>query len=828
MVSSHPGIRVRTDSSTTGYGLRRKTLKRYPWVTKEKSIKIAPEFAFNLNWRITEDGTITVPQRDHFSNSTITQSTARLINGLVDYYQYSGDAAALALMTVVSDAYLDICLTSAEHSWPNFPLSYGTNITGERKPYGKCNQKGWIQLDLVGEMGVALLRAYQVTGKERWLEAVMHWGEVLAANQNRTPGAEPWGRYANFERVRNDLLSGSFQGKSKIRPNHYYYTSPEGNVQAGGIVYLLAMLDELIRLGQHGENNSFVEARDVGKAHLRDVLLPRWTVNATWGTNYADWSNPVQVQTTSDWAVRYLMANKEDFPNWRNDVRNILSLFLNHTSANPESRSGTYSGAWAFPESSSCCRSSLAWAPMEFSLVLAQYGVEADSEWGRELARRMAILSTYDAHETGVVEDKIDGGIISAGKWFNGTHPSTLAWLLRTMGWLPEILGANRENHIMRSTAVVNKVAYRKGMVAYSTYDAPSNTVDVLRLAFRPGSVEACGQLVQQSAGALFYTSKALEGGDYIVTIRHDGCTDIVVEGKDPQREVATGSATSFQFNGNQVRLLGEVGPKGGRADVYLDDVKQLVGIDFWNPEQLSTQLVYYRGGLNSGSHTLRIVPTAERNPLSEGNKVALEFLQSSTATGDSGVGVGGGPTTTQRMIFGYTERTDHVDESGNRWRPGTELLTRTGAFTDTVAKTWWTMKQQLFIANTSDDTLYQYGVHWPEIVVNVTVGPGNYYVRLKLAETQYFEPNKRAMNIFINGKQVASDLDVYARAKENIKHLDMRERGSGESIALDLVYERIRPKNGIIEIRLMGEAINGVMSEAILQALEVGPGHGE
>jgi hypothetical protein len=59
------------------------------------------------------------------------------------------------------------------------------------------------------------------------------------------------------------------------------------------------------------------------------------------------------------------------------------------------------------------------------------------------------------------------------------------------MAWLPEIFGANRENHIMRSSSVVFQVEYRKGSIRYRTFDAPANTVDVLRLAFKPAAVKA-------------------------------------------------------------------------------------------------------------------------------------------------------------------------------------------------------------------------------------------------------------------------------------------------------------------------------------------------
>ena len=38
---------------------------------------------------------------------------------------------------------------------------------------------------------------------------------------------------------------------------------------------------------------------------------------------------------------------------------------------------------------------------------------------------------------------------------------------------------------------MVRRVSYGKGRIDYSTYDAPANTVDVLRLAFVPETITA-------------------------------------------------------------------------------------------------------------------------------------------------------------------------------------------------------------------------------------------------------------------------------------------------------------------------------------------------
>lgn len=805
------------------------TLRRYPWVGLDRAPIVAPEYAFNNTWQIDHDGTITVPHEiTNWRNGARGQGAARVMLAWVEYYRYTGDPAALAHLEAVADAVVNFSQTDAQHPWPNFVVS----VPNAGKPYGQVSADGWMQLDISAEIAVALIRAYQLTGKTRFLDPVKHWADVFVAKRDRTPGAPPWPRYANPEKVP--------WGATKF-----------GNLQTGGIVYQLTMFDELIRLGYTGRNGDLIEARNAARTYLKDVLLPAWVENDTWGRNYWDWQDQVQAQTTTDWAARYLMDNKDFFPNWKNDVRNFVSLFLNHASVDPESAGDVYSGAWAVPESSGCCKTSLAWAPMELAHVLARYGVEADSEWGRELARRMLILSTYDIHDTGVVEDDIRGGVRAADTWVNGAVHSALKWILRTMSWLPEVTGATRENHIMRSTAVVNSVIYSRGLVRYSTFDAPAETVDVLRLAFEPRKILADGKPLQKRSAlnANGYTTERLPSGDVIVGIRHDGATNVEVSGRDPQKVAddadlkytgtwtsssagnavertlhstsQSGAAMEFSFEGNQLRLIGSVGPAGGMADIYVDGVKQLVGIDYWNPRELQQQVVYYRNGLSPGKHTLRVVARDDKNPMSQGNVVTVDAVQYSAAEADFDFGSGGGPTETQRMIFGYAQREDYIDADNNAWRPATEFVVRTGEATDSVAQTWWTMKRAPFAKGTKDPDLYAYGVHANDLTVNVTVGPGTYYVRLKFWENMPGE--RRVMDIYINDHKVTERFNVLATAARVPREMDYGRHQT----PVDLVFNDIKPKNGIIEVRLVGERRGGFPTEAILQALEVGQGDG-
>jgi hypothetical protein len=806
------------------------TMKRYAWAGKDKAVLPAPEFVYNGTWSIDEQGNITVPKETDWANGDVGQRAAYLIRSMMEYYRYSGDPAALAIISTTADYVTSHCETPANHGWPgilisvpNMGVRYGDCRLGTSDELndGHGNGHGKIQLDIVAEVGLQLVRAYEMLGEKRWYDAAKHWADLLAENRRHDPSQSPWGRYAN------NANGAGMNG-----------------IQTGGVVYILTFFDELIRTGYTGKGNEIVAARDDGRAYLRSVLLPIWWVDDTFGRNYWDWEQPVQAENITEFAVLYMMDHKDYFPNWKNDVRNLLSLFLNHTSVSPKSNSDVFSGAWAYPESSDCCERSLWYGPMELSSIWARYSVETESEWAREIARRSQILATYDPLDNGRSMDLIDGGSFVSDTWFKIAHPMALDYVLKTMAWLPDIMGANRENHLMRVSEVVKQVTYGKDKITYTTFDAPIGGTDQFRLAYSPKTVNADGKELSPRSDlkANGYTVRSLTGGDFIVTIRHDRATKISLSGADPQmtaedRQIIfsgrwnagrdqddsgggshvaseSGASMSYTFTGNQVRLVGRVSPKGGRADVFLDDAKQLVPVDCFSPIVFRKQILYYRNGLADGPHTLKIVVRGEHNPASGGDEVFINGVQYSAATGESDYGVGGGPAGFQRMVFGYTNRTDYRDSQGNLWRPATEFIARTGHQTDAVAKTWWIMRQAVFVDGTPDPELYRYGVHLPELTVNSTVAPGTYHLRLKFAETQYLGPNQRGITIYINGEKVAEGLDVWATA-------------GGAKKAVDLVFNDIRPQNGVIALRLVGSKIGGCQTDAMLQALEVGPGDG-
>jgi len=791
--------------------------KRYPWVGRPKAVMAAPDFIYNSHWSIKPDGTIVIPPTTDWMCGDLCARAWSVIKGLTAYYQYSGDPIAFIYIPRVVDYILDYGLTDETAAWPSFPISTPTR----GKAYGKCDPSGRIQLDLCAITGTEVLRAHKLTGNPRYLRMAEHWGDVFAAKcQFADPGLSPWNRYADPSVVGwSDVLTGT--------------TS-----------LIVDFLDDLIRTGYTGKGGAVVKARDAGRRFLNDQMLPAWWVTDTWGRTYWDWDNPMMCGMVSMCADHF-MKYPQAYPNWRNDIRNMLSLLWNRNGADPASQGDVYSGAWAFPESSVCCGTSLSYNQYTAGPTLIRYGVLAGSEWAREIGRRMMLMATYDSLPNGVVKDGLHGDQVATGEWSNLAHPWPLCQALEAIAWLPECFGPNRENHIVRSTSVVTSVLYEQGRIAYSTYDAPPGVQEVLRLAFQPASVEANGRRLtpRSDLNRNGYSVAALPNGDCIVTVRHDGRRRILVTGPDPQQvadegafaftgpwvevrnaaayggsfrsTAQAGASMTFGFTGNRVCLLGKVGPDGGWADAYVDGVKEPTVVEYWNPSVWYRQPLFVKKGLTNGPHELKIVVRGEKNPLARGTLVQVDSAQYSAATGKAGFGSGGGPKEPQRLIFGYTGRDDYVDSQGNAWRPGTEFVTRLGFGADTVAKCWWNRRRSMYIGGTKDEEIYRYGVHAPEFWVNLTVAPGQYLVRLHWADTPEtpwveregkWDPVSRPTTVAINGATVIEDLNV--------------RKEVGTFTAYTREFPGVRPRNGIVELRFKSTPGH----EAMIQAIELVP----
>jgi hypothetical protein len=119
-----------------------------------------------------------------------------------------------------------------------------------------------IRPDLCASTGQGLLRAYQLTGKTRWLETARHWGDLPPSTATSIQ-ADPWPRWP----IRN---SAGKTTRPRVDDDSEFSRRSDP-------------------LGFRGQDNRIVAARDAGHA-MRDRLLP--VQNDTWGRYWI--KQPVQ------------------------------------------------------------------------------------------------------------------------------------------------------------------------------------------------------------------------------------------------------------------------------------------------------------------------------------------------------------------------------------------------------------------------------------------------------------------------------------------------------------------------------------------------------
>ena len=139
-----------------------------------------------------------------------------------------------------------------------------------------------------------------------------------------------------------------------------------------------------------------------------------------------------------------------------------------------------------------------------------------------------------------------------------------------------------------------------------------------------------------------------------------------------------------------------------------------------------------------------------------------------------------------------------YVDTQGNTWLADTNY---TGGTANTIGGA---------ISGTADATLYdsqRYGASFNYIF---NVPAGFYQVTLKFAETYSgdFGVGDRLFNVSINGTQVLSNFDIYAKV--------------GANAALDEIFNNIAPSGGAITIQFTGTTSSDPI--AVIEAIAVIP----
>jgi len=440
---------------------------------------------------------------------------AAFVDGVIGWYPYSGDEESIRLVGGMLDHQLAHGTTPSDWKWAGVPFATACD---DQPDYGHCIQNlphdfyGGIESDKVGELGTGYALYYELTGNRKYLDAAIRCADALA--KNIRPGDDehtPWA-------FRLDARTGETLSLEEY---------------GGDVASSVRLFDELLRL-KAGNANLYKSARDEAWG---------WVLHHPLNTSSKAWDNwsgffedvprrPANVnQFAPDMTAYYILSRNDPAtvdPEWVSHVGHLIDWVRRRFGRGP------FFGAWGIdeqgtPDNRGCCsRAGEASHGGRWAAINALYAEKTGDGQAREDAFRAMNYATYFASSDGRIA--CCGGDYHAPYWFSDGYADNLRHLNWLMGALPDLAPVG-ENHLLRSSSVVQKVTYGPRRITFKTFDPEATTV--LRLNFKPVKIQA-GSLAlteRKDLSEAGFTVQSI-GSDYIVRLRHMGSPDVVIEGK--------------------------------------------------------------------------------------------------------------------------------------------------------------------------------------------------------------------------------------------------------------------------------------------------------
>ena len=447
----------------------------------------------------------------------------QFVDSLLGWYPYSGDAEAIRVVRSMLDYQLAHGTTPADWDWASVP--FPTNCRNAPE-YGGCLQDepheffGGIETDKVGELGTGYVLFYEMTGERRYLDAAVKCAEALVKHVK--PGDEnhtPWP-------FRVDGRTGRVLGG---RLNAYSMEVSDGEDYGGMVVANVRLLDELVRL-QAGDAQNFEKAR----ALAWQWILAYPMVNNRWSGYFEDVreSKTNLNQAAPTMTAYYILTRPNPAsvdPNWVNHVGHIIDWVKRVLGRGPFLDAWGIDEQGAPPEFQGCCsRAGLGSDTSRWAAINAMYYEKTGDQQSYENAFRSLNYATYFAASDGKIS--CCGVGFNDQYWFDDGYADYSRNFSWAMGAIPEFAPLG-EDHLLRSSSVVQNVAYADRSIQYRTFDRAAT--EVLRLHFKPTRITVGGTPLEQRENLQQegFTLESLPRGDFVVRVRHTRSGEIKIAG---------------------------------------------------------------------------------------------------------------------------------------------------------------------------------------------------------------------------------------------------------------------------------------------------------
>ena len=391
---------------------------------------------------------------------------AMMLSSFNLWYDYTGDQAVLDNMIFQADWYLAHGLSSSDCLWPNIPYPCNT----EKIPVYDGDLvigKGYTQPDKAGSFGYELVMLYKKTGNQKYLDAAVKIANTLAAKTgegDHDHSPMPFKVHATTGETGFIL---SKDRKSKIESS--YTSNWTGTLR----LYL-----ELINLNW-GNPTAYQASFDKISKWLKQYPLS----NNRWGPFFEDIDSWSDTEINAGTVASFIMDHPQWVPNWKEKVRGIQQWVLD---------------SLGIPY----------WNQYHVTVIGEQtaYIIQGQSHTSRNAAIEMRYAELTGDRSR--VEEAIrqlnwctyavdvDGknrwtDFESYELWWTDGYGDFIRHYLRAMAANPEL--ALADNHLLRSSSVVQKINYYKNSISYNTFDASSE--ELIRMKSKPRKIMVEGKV---------------------------------------------------------------------------------------------------------------------------------------------------------------------------------------------------------------------------------------------------------------------------------------------------------------------------------------------
>ncbi len=449
-------------------------------------------------------------------------------DSVVAYYAYSGDRDVVRLVQEMLDYQLAHGTTPAGWSWAKIPYAssdagskeyFGADDSHYNEYCGKIEMPGIarkelegtiktpcgtgdghyvIEADKVGELGIGYLNFFELTGEARYRDAAIACANALARHvRPGDAGHSPW----PF-RV--------FAETNKVREE---YTS--------NVIGPIRLFDELVRLSL-GDTLAYHQAREMAWKWMMTFPMQ----NNHWAGYFEDvqiFNKPVNFnQYSALETARYILIHPGFDPDWRAHVSNLIQWVGETFVVDVPKEPAIQWGANAVSEQIED-KNKMGSHTSRYASANALWYEKTGETAAKEKAFRSFNWASYMCRENGAVLV----GPVDQSIWFSDGYGDYIRHFMAGLGSVPEWAPPG-ENHVLRSTSIVQDVSYHPSEVDFSTFD--DDSTEVLRLNFVPSRVAAAGKQLSQR-NDLSQPGWTFDERSSVLRIRHQGAREIRVLG---------------------------------------------------------------------------------------------------------------------------------------------------------------------------------------------------------------------------------------------------------------------------------------------------------